>query len=216
MGAHSQLDRTIAGVLLQPTRARTRRAARDGVRPPFDGGDGGAHAAYHLAEHAAAGGAAHSPRVLCAPRGLVTATRPRSQLFQRCCKAHQQGEWQAKAVSDIGEPAKIPLPVDISITSDDAGLWVDTFMDGKKRLFDISDPFNPKQVYEREIGKQINMISQSWDGKRAYFTSSLLANWDKKGDDNEQYFKAFEWNGKELVLSFSIDFNAETISSTNV
>ena len=71
----------------------------------------------------------------------------------------QQGEWQAKAVSDIGEPAKIPLPVDISITSDDTGLWVDTFMDGKTRLFDISDPFNPKQVYEREIGKQINMIS---------------------------------------------------------
>jgi len=123
----------------------------------------------------------------------------------------QQGEWQAKAVSDIGEPAKIPLPVDISITSDDAGLWVDTFMDGKTRLFDISDPFNPKQVYEREIGKQINMISQSWDGKRAYFTSSLLANWDKKGDDNEQYFKAFEWNGKELVPSFSIDFNAEKL-----
>ncbi len=123
----------------------------------------------------------------------------------------QQGEWQAKAVSDIGEPAKIPLPVDISITSDDAGLWVDTFMDGKTRLFDISDPFNPKQVYEREIGKQINMISQSWDGKRAYFTSSLLANWDKKGDDNEQYFKAFEWNGKELVPSFSIDFNAEQL-----
>jgi len=123
----------------------------------------------------------------------------------------QQGEWQAKAVSDIGEPAKIPLPVDISITSDDTGLWVDTFMDGKTRLFDISDPFNPKQVYEREIGKQINMISQSWDGKRAYFTSSLLANWDKKGDDNEQYFKAFEWNGKELVPSFSIDFNAEQL-----
>jgi len=123
----------------------------------------------------------------------------------------QQGECQAKAVSGIGETAKIPLPVDISITSDDAGLWVDTFMDGKTRLFDISDPFNPKQVYEREIGKQINMISQSWDGKRAYFTSSLLANWDKKGDDNEQYFKAFEWNGKELVPSFSIDFNAEQL-----
>ena len=45
----------------------------------------------------------------------------------------------------------------------------------------------------------------------AYFTSSLLANWDKKGDDNEQYFKAFEWNGKEWVPSFSIDFNAEQL-----
>jgi hypothetical protein len=23
------------------------------------------------------------------------------------------------------------------------------------------------------------MVSESWDGKRVYFTSSLLANWDK-------------------------------------
>jgi selenium-binding protein 1 len=45
----------------------------------------------------------------------------------------QAGEWQAKAVADIGDPAKIPLPVDISITSDDNGLWVQTFMDGKTR-----------------------------------------------------------------------------------
>jgi selenium-binding protein 1 len=45
-------------------------------------------------------------------------------------------------------------------------IWVDTFMDGKTRLFDVSDPFSPKQVYEREIGKQINMVSESWDGKR--------------------------------------------------
>src|SRR5690606_29882756 len=104
-------------------------------------------------------------------------------------------EWQAEAVADIGDPAQVPLPVDITISADDQHLWVDTFMDGKTRLFDISDPFNPKQVYEREIGKQINMASQSWDGSRIYFTSSLLANWDKKGDDNEQYFKAFDWNG---------------------
>jgi hypothetical protein len=40
-------------------------------------------------------------------------------------------------------------------------LWVDFFMDGKTRLPDISYPFNPKLVYEKEIGKQINMISQS-------------------------------------------------------
>ncbi len=83
------------------------------------------------------------------------------------------GEWQAKAVGDIGDPSKVPLPVDISITADDNGLWVQTFMDGKTRFFDISDPFNPKQTYEHVIGSQVNMISQSWDGKRTYFTSSL-------------------------------------------
>ncbi len=119
-----------------------------------------------------------------------------------------QGEWQAKAVADIGDPSKIPLPVDISIASDDSVLWVNTFMDGKTRLFDLSDPFHPKQIYERPIGKQVNMASESWDGKRIYYTSSLLANWDKKGEDNEQFFKAFEWNGKALVPKFAIDFTA--------
>ena len=121
------------------------------------------------------------------------------------------GEWQSKAVADIGDPSKLPLPVDISIASDNSLLWVDTFMDGKTRVYDISDPFTPKQVYEHQVGKQINMLSQSWDGSRVYFTSSLLANWDKKGDDNEQYLKGFEWNGKELIPTFAIDFNAEKL-----
>lgn len=121
------------------------------------------------------------------------------------------GEWQAKAVADIGDPSKVPLPVDISISSDDQRLWVDTFMDGKARLFDISDPFNPKQIYEKTIGRQLNMASSSWDGERIYFTSSLLANWDKKGEDNEQFFKAYEWNGEELVEKFAIDFTQEKL-----
>ncbi len=51
------------------------------------------------------------------------------------------------------------------------------------------------------------MVSQSWDGERVYFTSSLLANWDKKGEDNAQYLKAYTWNGSELVEDFAVDFN---------
>ena len=119
-----------------------------------------------------------------------------------------QGEWQAKPIADIGDPSKIPLPVDISILSDDSGLWVNTFMDGKTRFFDLSDPHNPKQTFEAAIGSQVNMVSQSWDGRRAYYTSSLLSNWDKKGDANEQYFKAFTWDGEQLVKQFAIDFTA--------
>jgi selenium-binding protein 1 len=121
------------------------------------------------------------------------------------------GVWEAKAVADIGEPAKVPLPVDISISSDDSKLWVNTFMDGKSRLFDISDAFHPKQVYEQKIGAQVNMVSSSWDGSRLYFTSSLLANWDKKGDDNEQFFKAYRWDGKQLQQQFAIDFVKEKL-----
>lgn len=118
----------------------------------------------------------------------------------------KEGVWQAKEVADIGDPSKIPLPVDISIQSDDKMLWVNTFMDGKTRGFDISDPFSPKQVFEQKIGAQVNMVSSSWDGKRLYYTSSLLANWDKKGQDNEQFFKAYQWDGKQLTEKFSIDF----------
>ena len=32
-------------------------------------------------------------------------------------------------------------------------------------------------------------------------------NWDKKGADNEQFLKAFEWDGKELKPVFEVDFN---------
>lgn len=122
-----------------------------------------------------------------------------------------KGEWQAQAVADIGDPAKVPLPVDISIANDDKTLWVNTFMDGKTHAFDISDPFHPKQVYEQTIGKQVNMVSSSWDGKRLYYTSSLLANWDKKGGDNEQFFKAYAWDGKGLKAQFAIDFTQEKL-----
>jgi len=116
------------------------------------------------------------------------------------------GEWQAKDVADIGNPADIPLPVDISLSADDQTLWVNTFLDGKTRLFDVSDPHNPKQIYEKQISTQVNMVSQSWDGKRVYYTSSLLGNWDKKGADDAQYLKAFTWNGTELVEDFELDF----------
>jgi selenium-binding protein 1 len=127
-----------------------------------------------------------------------------------------KGEWQAKAVADIGDPAKVPLPVDLSIAADDRTMWVDTFMDGMARLFDISDPFNPRQVYEKKIGRQLNMVSQTWDGKRVYFTSSLLANWDKKGEDNEQFLKAYDWNGRELVERFAVDFTAERLGRPHI
>ncbi len=119
------------------------------------------------------------------------------------------GEWQAKAVADIGDASKIPLPVDISISADDKHLWVNTWNDGNVRLFDISDPFAPEQIMEKKIGEQVNMVSQSWDGERVYFTSSLLANWDKTiatGDSDLQYFKLYTWDGTTLTPAFNLDF----------
>jgi selenium-binding protein 1 len=122
-----------------------------------------------------------------------------------------KGQWQAKEVGTIGDPAKIPLPVDISITRDGKGLWVNTFMDGMTRYFDLSNPQAPKQTYEKHTGRQVNMISQSWDGKRIYITSSLLANWDKAGDDNEQFVRGFSWDGHELKQVFEVDFTKEKL-----
>jgi selenium-binding protein 1 len=100
--------------------------------------------------------------------------------------------------------------VDISISNDDKLLRVNTFMDGKTRLFDISNPKSRCRSTRRPPGAQVNMVSSSWDGKRLYYSSSLLANWDKKGQDNEQFLKLFTWDGKELKPSFAIDFTAES------
>ncbi len=124
---------------------------------------------------------------------------------------HKDNDWHAKEVGTIGDPSKVPLPVDISITADDKGLWVQTFMDGKTRFYDVSDPFNAKQVYEQKVGSQVNMISQSWDGKRLYFTSSLLSRWDKTGKHDEQYIKLYHWDGKEMKEQFVIDFYKEKL-----
>jgi selenium-binding protein 1 len=139
----------------------------------------------------------------------ITATALTSKLW--LVRQDGKGDWVAKEVGTIGDPAKIPLPVDISITRDGTGLWVNTFMDGKTRYFDLSNPEAPKQTYEKVTGKQVNMISQSWDGKRLYITSSLLANWDKSGADNEQFLRGFAWDGKELTQKFEVDFTKEKL-----
>jgi selenium-binding protein 1 len=120
----------------------------------------------------------------------------------------EDGRFAATAVADIGDPSKTPLPVDISLSADDRFLFVCTFMDGKVRVFDVGDPHHPKVVLEQQIGRQVNMVSQTWDGKRVYFTSSLLANWDKSGEDNEQFLKAYTWDGAKLAPLFALDFKA--------
>ena len=139
----------------------------------------------------------------------VTATALTSKLW--LVKQDAKGDWQAQAVADIGDPSKIPLPVDISIRADGKGLWVNTFMDGKTRYYDLSNPEKPVQTYEKVTGKQVNMISQSWDGERVYVSSSLLANWDKTGADDEQFVRAFRWDGKELAPAFEVDFLKEKL-----
>lgn len=134
----------------------------------------------------------------------ITATALTSRLW--LVKKDAKGQWQAKDVGAIGDPSKTPLPVDISMRADGKGLWVNTFMDGTTRYFDISNPEAPRQTYAKKTGSQVNMISQSWDGKRVYVSSSLLANWDKTGVENEQFVKLFAWDGKALSEKMNVDF----------
>jgi selenium-binding protein 1 len=126
------------------------------------------------------------------------------------------GTFKASAVADIGDPKKVPLPVDISLSADDRYLFVDSFNDGTCRIYDVSNPHKPRLVLEQRIGAQLNMVSETWDGERLYFTSSLLANWDKTGKDNEQYLAAYRFDGKKLSPLFRVDFLAEKLGRPHI
>jgi selenium-binding protein 1 len=143
-----------------------------------------------------------------------TATALTSQLWLISQKP--DGTFEAKAVGPIGDPEQVPLPVDISLSADDQTLFVNTFMDGSCRVYNVGDPTKPKLIHQQKIGAQVNMVSQSWDGKRVYFTSSLLANWDKKGDQNEQFLKAYTWDGEALKQTFAVDFNKEQLGRPHI
>ena len=126
------------------------------------------------------------------------------------------GTFEAVELADIGDPAKVPLPVDISLSADDRFVFVDSFMDGMLRVFDVSEPRKAHVVYETKIGGQVNMVSQSWDGKRLYFTASLLANWDGTSGSDPQFLKAYNWNGVELTPVFEVDFLAEKLGRPHI
>ena len=59
------------------------------------------------------------------------------------------------------------------------------------------------------------MVSQSWDGDRVYFSSSLLNNWDKTGDADEQYVKLYHWDGEKLAHQWTVDFYAEQLGRSH-
>jgi len=139
----------------------------------------------------------------------VTTTALTSNIF--VYKQDDKGEWQQHKVGTIGDPAKIPLPVDIALIPDGKGMWVNTFMDGTTRFWDMTDPLNPKETYTKKIGSQVNMVSPSFDGTRVYYTTSLLGNWDMKGKADEQFLKMYHWDGKELKPGFEIDFYKEKL-----
>ena len=111
------------------------------------------------------------------------------------------GTFDTKNIANIGDGT---LPVDISIAPDDSKIYVNTFMDGTLRVFDVSNPFEGKLIETVKLGDMANMVSTSWDGTRVYSTNSLLSKWDKPGD---YWLKAFAWENGKLVPKFTTDFN---------
>jgi selenium-binding protein 1 len=127
------------------------------------------------------------------------------------------GTFEAVDLAPIGDTSGGPLlAVDMSLSADDQFLFVTTFMDGTVHVFDVSNPRKPTVVLEQKIGKQLNMVSQSWDGERVYFTSSLLASWDKGGEDDEQFLRGYDWDGKALAKRFEVDFAAAKLGRPHI
>src|SRR5205814_9643222 len=89
-----------------------------------------------------------------------------------------------------------PLVSDIDLSMDDRFLYVSCWGTGEMRQYDVSDPFNPKQVGSVHIGGIVRqaphpkasgplnggpqMVEVSRDGKRVYFTNSLYRAWDEQ------------------------------------
>lgn len=87
-----------------------------------------------------------------------------------------------------------PLVTDIELSVDDRFLYVSCWGTGELKQFDVSDPFNPREVASVRIGGIVDrtphpsaatplnggpqMVEVSRDGRRVYVTNSLYLPWD--------------------------------------
>jgi selenium-binding protein 1 len=122
------------------------------------------------------------------------------------------GEWKVRKVIEIpaepADPADLPpllqgfkavppLVSDINLSLDDRFLYVSCWGTGELRQYDVSDPFNPRQLASVRIGgivgrtghparpgQKLNggpqMVELSRDGRRVYFTNGLYSSWDEQ------------------------------------
>ena len=140
----------------------------------------------------------------------ITATALTSKLW--LVRPDASGQWQAKEVATIGDPAKIPLPVDISIRRDGKGLWVNTFMDGMTRYFDLTNPQAPKQTYEKHTG-QAGEHDLAELGRHARLHHVLAARELGQGRarTTSSSCAASSGTARELKPTFEVDFTKEKL-----
>jgi selenium-binding protein 1 len=113
------------------------------------------------------------------------------------------GEWAADKVIDV-EPREhddwdMPVPglvTDLLVSMDDRYLFFSNWLHGDVRMYDVSDPANPRladRVWagglfgprtpidgKREVFGGPQMIQLSLDGTRLYWTTSLFSSWDNQ------------------------------------
>ncbi|SFK85349.1 selenium-binding protein 1 [Halogranum rubrum] len=125
---------------------------------------------------------------------------------------HEDGdEWAAEKVIDVEarehDDWEMPVPglvTDLLVSMDDRYLFFSNWLHGDVRMYDISDPANPRladQVWagghfgprtpidgKREVFGGPQMIQLSLDGTRLYWTTSLFSSWDNQfyPDEGEQ------------------------------
>ena len=89
-------------------------------------------------------------------------------------------------------PSKIPLPVDISISADDTRLWVDTWNDGKTRLFDISRPASSEADLRGEDRRadQHGVAELGREARLLHLVAARELGQDRGRPGDLQYFKA--------------------------
>jgi selenium-binding protein 1 len=122
------------------------------------------------------------------------------------------GEWNAEKVIDVEardhEDWDMPVPglvTDLLVSMDDRYLFFSNWLHGDVRMYDVSDPANPRladRVWaggtfgpshptdedDREVVAGPQMLQLSLDGERLYWTTSLFSSWDDQfyPDEAEQ------------------------------
>jgi selenium-binding protein 1 len=113
------------------------------------------------------------------------------------------GEYDADPVIDVAarehDDWDMPVPglvTDLLVSMDDRYLFFSNWLHGDVRMYDISDPSNPRladQLWaggnfgpshpiegEREVIGGPQMLQLSLDGERLYWTTSLFSSWDNQ------------------------------------
>lgn len=160
---------------------------------------------------------AHDPKKAYGFVGVVISLKDLSSSIWLWYRDHKngngsKGSFKIKKVIEIpaqpADPEKLPpllkgfkavapLLTDINLSLDDRYLYASCWGTGEFLQYDVSDPFNPKQVGSIQLGgivkrtphpskpkQELNggpqMVEISRDGKRIYFTNGLYTPWDNQ------------------------------------